>query len=154
MSDATSTEKAVWAEWGTLPDSHPRPVKEIAERLELEPAVVAGIVYPPETMGTWSDDQEPDEPALRDVDEISAAVGKFFDRVWYERKLLETPDEMRARGVPEDIIEGMLAGMKRVEEEQGKEVLAPVNDFEWGMINGKLSALRWVLGDEWDFLDT
>jgi len=26
--------------------------------------------------------------------------------------------------------------------------------FEWGMINGKLSALRWVMGDEWDMLDT
>jgi hypothetical protein len=28
------------------------------------------------------------------------------------------------------------------------------DDFHWGMINGKLSALRWVTGSEWDFLDT
>jgi hypothetical protein len=28
------------------------------------------------------------------------------------------------------------------------------DDFEQGMWNGKLSTLRWVLGSEWDFLDT
>jgi hypothetical protein len=28
------------------------------------------------------------------------------------------------------------------------------DDFDWGMWNGKLSALRWVLGSDWDFLDT
>ena len=30
----------------------------------------------------------------------------------------------------------------------------PQTDFEWGMVNGKLSAIRWMLGDEWDMLDT
>jgi hypothetical protein len=30
----------------------------------------------------------------------------------------------------------------------------PWNDFQRGMINGKLSAFRWVLGDELNMLGT
>jgi hypothetical protein len=43
---------------------------------------------------------------------------------------------------------------RRKEKQCGLEELGPWDDFEWGMINGKLSALRWVLGDDWDMLDT
>lgn len=46
------------------------------------------------------------------------------------------------------------AGAARLEKKYGKEKLGPWSDFEWGMINGKLSAIRWMLGDEWDMLDT
>jgi hypothetical protein len=42
----------------------------------------------------------------------------------------------------------------RVEAKYGAENLGPYTEFEWGMINGKLAALRWVTGSEWDFLDT
>jgi hypothetical protein len=56
----------------------------------------------------------------------------------------------------EGFYEGMLKAMRRAEKKYGKKNLRDYyhNDFEWGMLNGKLSALRWVLGDEWDNLDT
>jgi Restriction endonuclease len=86
--------------------------------------------------------------------EILEAEQEFFDRVWYGRSMTRTPEGLRAEGTPEDIIQGMLAARKKVEDRYGAENLGPYDDFEWGMINGKLSALRWMLGDEWDFLDT
>jgi hypothetical protein len=52
------------------------------------------------------------------------------------------------------IWKGALKAAKRAERNLGKDNYGPWDDFEWGMINGKLSALRWVLGDEWDMLDT
>ena len=64
----------------------------------------------------------------------------------------------RPRGAPEtirrDVWEGALKAAREVERRYGKKKLGPWDDFEWGMVNGKLSALRWALGDEWDMLDT
>jgi hypothetical protein len=57
------------------------------------------------------------------------------------------------RPIQRDIWEGALKAATRVEKRR-LDNLGPWSDFKWGMINGKLSALRWLLGDEWDMLDT
>ena len=38
--------------------------------------------------------------------------------------------------------------------EQGIQNLGPYTDAQWSMLLGKLSALRWVMGCQWDDLDT
>jgi hypothetical protein len=90
---------------------------------------------------------------IRTLDEISEAAHEFHDRVWYGRKLIYLEEDTDDR-VSSDIIAGMLRSMLEVEQEYGLASLQVESDFDWGMINGKLSALRWVLGLEWDFLDT
>jgi hypothetical protein len=93
----------------------------------------------------------------RRLDEIVDAESELFDRIWYNRslsheyRLEEAGDEaevQRLLGIASP-------GRRRVEERfGGPDNLGPYDDFGWGMLNGKLSALRWVLGSEWDFLDT
>jgi hypothetical protein len=56
--------------------------------------------------------------------------------------------------VQRDIWEGALKSAAKLEKRYGIGNMGPWNDFEWGMVNGKLSALRWMLGDDWDMLDT
>lgn len=108
----------------------------------------------------------------RSLGELLEAEHKLMMQVWYNRKWsiiarVENGQEKRVtkevweaaspeqrRGMIVDTIwDGMIAAMKRTEEEFPDE-LGPWDDFEWGMLNGKLSAIRWVLGDEWDMLDT
>ena len=47
-----------------------------------------------------------------------------------------------------------LPSAERVIAQYGLENLSPYSKFDWGMLNGKLSVLRWVMGDDWDMLDT
>jgi hypothetical protein len=83
---------------------------------------------------------------VRKTGEVREAEQEFFDRVWYHRKV------MHALRENEPLPPG--GKFKDVERRYGKDTLTPLSDFQLGMISGKLSALRWVLGDEWDFLDT
>lgn len=93
---------------------------------------------------------------MRTKVEIMEAEKEFFDRVWYNRKLvmLGSIREGREELPSEEIMDGMTRGMRECEETYGGADNLVYDDFEWGMVNGKLSTLRWVLGDEWDMLDT
>jgi hypothetical protein len=74
-----------------------------------------------------------------------------------ESKILDDAASMRERGndnVHRSVWEMAERAAKAKEKQYGLHELGPWDDFEWGMINGKLSALRWVFGDEWDMLDT
>jgi hypothetical protein len=46
--------------------------------------------------------------------------------------------------------------MQTVEERIGNAVLEEdvSSDWNWGFLNGSVSAVRWVLGDEWGNLDS
>jgi len=108
----------------------------------------------------------------RKLSELLEAESKLTTQIWYNRKwgIIDAVESGRERKVPREVWEaatreeqrgmivdeiwdGMIAAMKRAEKEYPEE-LGPWDDFEWGMLNGKLSAIRWMLGDEWDMLDT
>lgn len=92
---------------------------------------------------------------MRNSKEIKAAQKEYFEKVWYVRhKMFEAEAINEGRKEDKDILEGAKNAAKDIEKKYGKKRLLPINDFEYGMISGKLSALRWILGEEWDFLDT
>jgi len=97
-------------------------------------------------------------------------VEKLTDQVWYNRhmvlrekiedgiiKIVEADNYQFSKHdvtICRDTLKGALRAAKDVEDLYGIDSLGPWTDLEWGIVNGKLSALRWVLGDEWDQLDT
>ncbi|OYU29725.1 MAG: hypothetical protein CFE39_17165 [Comamonadaceae bacterium PBBC2] len=107
----------------------------------------------------------------RGLTELLRMEDFLFNQLWYNRhqnlrvgiaegrvELVDEEIYPRKPGMPEtcqrDVWIAALAAAKAVERKYGKKNLGPWDDFEWGMINGKLSAIRWMLGDEWDMLDT
>jgi len=89
---------------------------------------------------------------------ILEANGEFWDKVWWNRhqnwlyRLKTGKDTLK----PEQKT-GLATARKKarsIERKYGKKNLG-WDDFEWGLLSGKLSALSWVMGSDWESsLDT
>jgi hypothetical protein len=104
----------------------------------------------------------------RGFDEIVEALHGISNLTWYDahlnmRQLVEqgtlqivdTPTFKPGLNVNHEDWEGDLDFAREIESEYGlEEGSEPLSGVELGVMLGKLSALRWVMGVEWDTLDT
>ena len=94
----------------------------------------------------------------RNDSDILKTYNEFWDKVWWNRhqiwaEKIEAGEEVLSETQLE-LFKRAKKAAKKLEKKYGKENLG-WDDFEWGMVSGKLSALAWVLGSEWDeSLDT
>jgi hypothetical protein len=79
--------------------------------------------------------------SFRSEAEVRAAAQELSDRIWYERSLKTRNPDAGTRAVQEEM-----------EVKYGRATLARKNDHELAAQEGRLEALRWCLGCEWDEL--
>ncbi|MGJ7536583.1 MULTISPECIES: PIN domain-containing protein [unclassified Variovorax] len=112
------------------------------------------------------------ETEPRSLAEIQEAAHRLTLQVWHNRhknraweikqgklKVVSREKWSKTKGynhseIIDEVWKGACQSAKKAERELGTGNHGPYSDFEWGMINGKLSAIRWMWGEDWDELYT
>ena len=105
----------------------------------------------------WGEPDFDDDPfRQRSITDIQAAEEEFFDKLWYYRSKRYEDHEHRVNLTPPtpEALKAAADHCKELEKLYPAEELPPWSVYQYGEVCGKLSALRWVLGYEWDMLDT
>jgi pyrimidine deaminase RibD-like protein len=109
-----------------------------------------------------TDDDFPGErlPLLlrRNDKSILAMYRELWDKVWYNRQQVRleriAAGEVKLTEMDKRLLKSNERVLKGMEEKYGKENLR-WDDFDWGLLSGRMSALAWVMGSEWEeSLDT
>ena len=89
---------------------------------------------------------------------IHAVYQECWDKIWWNRHQLWL-ERIKAGKEPlkpgqEQVLEQAKKAARRIERKYGRKNLG-CDTFHWGMISGKMSALAWVMGSDWESsLDT
>lgn len=104
----------------------------------------------------WIPDEEnPGEvwPLLlrRNDKALLKAYNEFRDKVWWGRhhNWLAGLREEKDSSLSPALLKQARAAARRIEKKYGRKRLE-WDDFEWGLLNGQMSALAWVMGAEWE----
>src|SRR5215475_9350703 len=85
---------------------------------------------------------------MRTEAEIDKAERKLNELLYYHRdKYMAPPPSHEDEDFPDTT-----PWIEMIEAKYRPQDLAKMTDFEWGKLHGKLSALRWVEGRDWDML--
>jgi hypothetical protein len=88
----------------------------------------------------------------RSRQEIQEVEEYLFEISWYYRKLVPAIEKLDSHR-SEDRAQ-ILAQAQQIRNQWNlPERSSPYSDFEFGMLLGKLAAIRWIRGCEWNYLD-